>query len=150
VSLTKLMVMCTVTGGTYAFYWYYALWRAERERTRDVPHPLLLALFGPLSSFGLFNRIRLRARATGVPCGYSPGILFFLVTLTLVVKLPGLAAVAVGTVTAVPLIPVQAVALRINRAVDPTAAPAPIVTRVDILLLLFSALTAAAALAARR
>lgn len=139
-STAKLVVMHALTGGLYCYYWFYCQWTAERARTGGLPHPIFFTFWAPLSAFALFKRIQLHGKRVEVSSGYSAGWLFFFFLFALAVRSKVDSPWLLGGLSALPLLPVHATALRINKRHLPDAAASARITRADILILVAVAL----------
>ncbi|AXQ28234.1 DUF4339 domain-containing protein [Solimonas sp. K1W22B-7] len=119
VSTTKLLVMSFCTLTFYNLYWLYQNWLRIRQRDRSDISPVARTLFGIFFVHVLFRRVRDDAEAAGLSPSYSVALLTTLfIVMALTWRLPDpwdwISAMHVFV-----LLPVQALANRINAAVAP-------------------------------
>jgi hypothetical protein len=63
VSTTRLVTLTLITFGYYLIYWFYKNWKAVQEATGEKAHPVLSAIFAPLTSYELFGNVRKNMRS---------------------------------------------------------------------------------------
>jgi hypothetical protein len=118
VSMRKLLVMSLCSFGLYQIYWWYQNWKLVRARTGEKVSPALRTLFSVFFCYSLLKRIR--NQRPDLPSGrLAAGPLTAAWTiLSLLCKLPDpYWVIAFGAMLT--LLPVQAAANTVNRAVAP-------------------------------
>lgn len=75
VGTLKLALMCVSTFNTYALYWLYKNWVAERERSRESIVPWARAFFAVLFIYSLARRVYERVLELGLAPHTQPGAL---------------------------------------------------------------------------
>jgi hypothetical protein len=121
VSLGKLAIMYFATFGLYELYWFYRNWKSVQRLTGRKLSALIRTFFFPLTSFGLFDHIRVQGAKAGVRVSFQPALMALAVfALNLMSHLPDpywlLSALGV-----VPLLRAQTAVNAINRAIAPGA-----------------------------
>lgn len=121
VSITKLVVLSLCTFGLYELYWCYAQWARERSRTGESLSPILRAIFSPIWTFSLFDRINKRSMSSRIaaPWSANAAALGYLI-LTLVANLPD-PYWLIALLSFVPFVPVQATINALNAEAAPAA-----------------------------
>ena len=114
ISLTKFAVLSICTLGIYELYWFYRNWCLIKERERLDIRPFWRALFAFFFCYECFEHIRSRAAYLKLPMSFSAGWMaaaWIIITLTW--KLPD--PYWLLTLFAfIPMLPVQALANRVN------------------------------------
>ncbi|QWT47082.1 hypothetical protein [Azospira inquinata] len=110
------MSACTL--GIYELYWFYKNWVLIKARSNKRIMPFLRALFAPLWAYSCFKYIKLAANEKGVPAPSLIGILaVFYFILQSLWRLPNPYWLA-SMLSFVPLIPMNAAALEINKKIE--------------------------------
>ena len=119
VSLLKLTVMSICTFGIYEVYWFYKNWNLIKQREGTNIAPFWRAVFGYFFCYQCFSRIRAHAESLGlhqsVPAG--PLATGWIIT-SLLWKLPD-PYWLVSALSFLFMLPVQALANRINSTITP-------------------------------
>jgi hypothetical protein len=119
VSLLKLTVLSICTLGLYEAYWFYKNWKIIKAREISNISPFWRAFFTPIFCIQCFLRVSDYGRALGVVPGPPPARLLGIAWILdcLAYKLPDPYWI-VTMFSFVFMLPIQAYANRINRAVD--------------------------------
>lgn len=119
VSLPKLIVMSFCTLGIYELYWFYKNWTLIKNRERIEIAPFWRAVFAVLFCYQCFSRIQANASSLGLQQSIPAGPLAagWIIT-SILWKLPD-PYWLVSTLSFLFMLPVQALANRINATVSP-------------------------------
>jgi hypothetical protein len=121
VSLLKLTLMSLATLGLYEVYWFYKNWKCVRRNDGDKVNAPIRALFYPLMSYYLFQRIRGHADKAQVGPRLQAGLLATTIfVLAALWRLPD-PWWLVSLLGFLPLLPVQSTVNEINRKLAPQA-----------------------------
>ena len=122
VTTRKLAVMSFFTLGLYDIYWFYKNWQCVQRNGENVIAPIR-AIFYPIVSYGLYRRIRDKAKGLGVGDELAAGALAVLTFIgSMLWRLPD-PWWLIGLLAFLPILPVQVKVNDINRAVAPNADP---------------------------
>ena len=149
VSLPKLAVMSVCTLGFYELYWFYQNWRLIKAANEGLGiMPFWRAFFAFFFCQQCFARIKNHADDLGLRSSVSPGGLAvaWIIT-TLSWRLPD-PYWLVASLSFIPLLPVQALANRINRKETPAHNPNGRFTGWNIATIVLGGLTFALAILA--
>jgi hypothetical protein len=123
VSLLKFTVMSICTFGIYKLYWFYKNWNLIKQRERTNIAPFWRAFFAYFFCYQCFSHIRARSASLGLhqlaPAG--PLAVGWIIT-TLLWKLPD-PYWLLSTLAFLFILPVQALANRINSTITPLHDP---------------------------
>jgi len=119
VSLLKLSVMSIGTLGIYDFYWFYKNWQLIKQREGTDIMPFGRAFFAVFFGYECFSRIRAHAASLGLPQTILAGPLTagWIIT-SLLWRLPE-PYWRISMLSFLFMLPVQALANRINATVAP-------------------------------
>jgi hypothetical protein len=121
VGTTKFAVMSLATLQLYLVYWFYRNWKCVQRFADDKPNAPVRALFFPLVSYSLFQRINARSTELGVPANVAAGgIAIGLFFLNVVSRAPDPWWLPTFLQFAL-LLPVQSAVNRLNAQVAPKA-----------------------------
>jgi hypothetical protein len=119
VSIPKLVVLSVCSLGIYELYWFYKNWQIVRARERSDISPLWRAVFGFFFCYAMFKRVREYDAQTGGAGALPAGALAAgWVVVTFLWQLPDRYSL-MANLSCLFMVPVQAVANRINGGADP-------------------------------
>jgi|CXWL01.1.fsa_nt_gi hypothetical protein len=117
VGIGKLVVMSVLTFGMYEVYWFYRNWKAVQHSHKVHLRPFWRALFYPLTSYFLFQRIAAESARLGIGESLQISALAMGVfVISSLVRLPD-PYWLLCLLSFLPLIPVQLVVNEINQRV---------------------------------
>jgi len=119
-STFKLSIMSVGTFGLYELYWFYRNWALIKARTGQGISPVWRSAFAPIWAYSCFRHIKNSAKDNKFTESLSIGVLaviFFI--LQALWRLPD-PLWLVSFLTFVPIIPVNSVAININKKLTPS------------------------------
>jgi hypothetical protein len=119
VSLLKLAVMSICTFGIYEVYWFYKNWNLIKQRERTDIAPFWRAVFGFFFCYQCFSRVREHAKSLGLHQSVSAGHLATGWIITSALWMLPDPYWLLSALAFIFILPVQALANRINSTITP-------------------------------
>ncbi len=141
VGTTKLVLMSISTFNTYAIYWLYKNWVAERDLSREPIAPWARAFFGAIFIYSLASRVRDRLLTLELTPRVTPGLVAVaFIGLSICGRLDD-PIWLLAPLAGLPLVPLQKEMGRVNVAAGaPATGPEARFTVVNIVWLTIAAL----------